>query len=214
MSWAAFQTLLTGAVTTAALSFAAIAMGLPLGLALALVRWARIPIANGAVAIYVSVIRATPIVTFALFIYFVLPQAGLQLQPVPAAVVTLTLNTAAFNCEVWRSALMSFPRDQMEAADAFGMTIMVRFRRIILPQLWRSSLGPLVNEMTILLKGTPAVAVIGVVEITRAASRIGSDTYEPLPPFIVATLIYTVLIATIVRAQRGLERFSSRYGYQ
>ncbi len=214
MTWPAFLTLVAGAITTASLSFTGIVMGLPLGLGLAMLRWSRVPVADQLVAVYVSVTRSTPIVTFALFIFFVLPSFGLELAPIPAAVLTLTLNTSAFNCEIWRAALMAFPRDQIEAGNAYGMTGPILFRRIVLPQLWRVSIGPLTNEMTILLKGTPAVAVIGVVEITRAASRIGADTYEPLPPFLVATLIYTLLIAVIVRGQRVAERLvARRYGY-
>jgi His/Glu/Gln/Arg/opine family amino acid ABC transporter permease subunit len=214
MSWPAYQTLLAGAVTTAALSFCGIALGLPLGLALALIRWGRVPVANMAVAIYVSIVRSTPLVTFTLFIFFVLPGVGLELEPIPAAILALTLNTAAFNCEIWRAGLISFPRDQMEAGKACGMTSPVLFRRIVLPQLWRSSLGPLANEMTAMLKGTPAVAVIGVVEITRAASRIGASTYEPLPPFLAATIMYTLLVAVIVYGQHVIERMiARRYGY-
>ncbi|BCP54026.1 amino acid ABC transporter permease [Kaistia sp. 32K] len=214
MTWAAFLTLISGALTTIALSASGIVMGLPLGLALALIRWGRVPVASGLVAFYVSIVRSTPIVTFALFVFFVLPSIGLELQPIPAAVLTLTLNTAAFNCEIWRSALGSFPRDQVEAAHAFGMTRQTLFRRIIMPQIWRTSIGPLTNEMTILLKGTPAVAVIGVVEITRAASRIGAETYRPLPPFLTATILYTLIIAVLVQGQRLVERrISQRYGY-
>lgn len=214
MTWPAILTLLSGAVTTAALSFASIALGLPLGLALALVRWGRAPVIGSLVALYVSLVRSSPIVTFALFVFFILPNVGLELAPIPAALLALTLNTAAFDCEIWRAALVSFPPDQLEAASAHGMLPAKRFRRIVLPQLWRASLGPLANEMTILLKGTPAVAAIGVVEITRAASRIGAATYQPLPPFLAATVIYTFLIALIVRGQRIAERFvARRYGY-
>ncbi|GLK67976.1 amino acid ABC transporter permease [Hansschlegelia plantiphila] len=214
MTWAAFETLLTGAGTTVALSLAGLAIGVPLGLALALIRWARIPVADQLVATYVSLVRATPLLTFVLFVFFVLPTMGLELDPVPAAIVTLALNTAPFNCEIWRAGLTNFPRDQLEAAEACGMTRTLAFRRIVAPQLWRVCLGPLVSEMTILLKATPAVAVIGVVEITRAASRIGAATYDPLPPFLAATVIYTLLIAVIVQAQRVIEALiARRYGY-
>lgn len=214
MSWAAFQTLLWGAATTAGLSLAGIAVGLPLGLGLALARWARIPVLDQLVAVYVSLVRAIPLLTFVLFVFFVLPTVGLELEPTTAAVVTLALNTAPFNCEIWRAGLMNFPREQLEAAASVGMSRTMTFRRIILPQLWRVCLGPLASEMTILLKVTPAVAVIGVVDITRAASRIGAATYEPLPPFLVATVIYTLLIAVIVRGQHVLEGvMARRYGY-
>lgn len=206
--------LLAGALTTVGLSLAGIGLGLPLGLGLALVRSVRPPVLDALIAVGVSLVRSAPIVTLALFVFFVLPGAGLELAPVPAAVLTLTLNTAAFNCEIFRAGLAAFPRDQLEAASAYGMRPATRFRRIVLPQLWRATLGPLVSEMTILLKGTPAVAVLGIVEITRAASRIGAQTYEPLPPFLAATLLYTALIAVLVRGQRLAERtMARRYGY-
>lgn len=214
MTWPAMLTLLDGAATTAALSAVSIVLSLPLGLLLALSRWRHVPVLDALLAAYVSLVRATPFVTLVLFIFFVLPGVGLELGPIPAAILALTLNTAAFSSEIWRAALDAFPRDQLEAAAAFGMSGPKTFGRIVFPQIWRASLGPLVSEVTILLKCTPAVAVIGVVEITRAASRIGAETYNPLPPFIVATLIYTVLIAALVRSQRVVERrISKRYGY-
>jgi len=64
--------------------------------------------------------------------------------------------------------------------------------------------------MTLLLKGSPAIAVIGIVDVTRAAVRIGANTYEPLPPFLVATAIYAGIVFVFVRMQRWLEAFSLR----
>jgi len=199
---------------TAWLSAIGIALSLPLGLLLAIIRWRRVAVLDGVLAGFVSLIRATPFVTLVLFIFFVLPSLGIELKPIPAAIVALTINTMAFSSEIWRSALDSFPRDQREAAEACGMSEFQALRRVIFPQIWRSSLGPLVSEATILLKCTPAIAVIGVVEITRAASRIGAETYEPLPPFLLATVLYTALIAVLVRGQRYVERrVANRYGY-
>jgi ABC-type amino acid transport system permease subunit len=121
----------------------------------------------------------------------------------------LTLSTAAFNCEIWRGALIAFPRQEYDAALAFGMRRALRLRLIVLPQVWRSSLPGLVNEMTMLLKSSPAVAVIGMVEITRAAQRVGGRTYDPLPPFIFALLLYSVIVYLLIRLQRRLEQRSS-----
>ncbi|MCJ2113501.1 amino acid ABC transporter permease [Methylobacterium sp. E-025] len=213
MTWPAIRTILDGAVVTAALAAVSILLSLPLGLLLALLRWRRVPVLARALAAFVSLVRATPFVTLVLFVFFILPSAGIQLGPVPAAILALTMNTAAFSSEIWRAALQTFPRDQREAATVFGLSERQIFTRIIFPQIWRTNLGPLVSEVTILLKCTPAVAVIGVVEITRAAGRVGAETYEPLPPFLVATLIYTALIATLVRGQRVVERrIARRYG--
>ena len=82
----------------------------------------------------------------------------------------------------------------------------VRFRRVVLPQVARAALPALVNEVTLLVKVSPAVAVLGVVDITRAAVRIGAQTYEPLPPFLAALLIYGFIVFLFVRLQRVVER--------
>ena len=81
-----------------------------------------------------------------------------------------------------------------------------RLWRIILPQVTRTALPALISEMTLLVKGSPAVAVLGVVDITRAAVRIGSNTYEPLPPFGAALLLYGLVVFAFVLAQRLAER--------
>ncbi len=177
---------------------------------LALIRWQSVPSLSHIVAVYVSLIRATPAITLALLIFFAIPSLGIALNPVTAAVLTLTLNTSAFNCEIWRAALIDFPHDQLEAARAYGMTPTLTFRKIIFPQIWRTSLPPLVNEMTLLIKASPALAVIGIVDLTRAASRIGAATYQPLPPFMAATFLYMLLVLMFVGAQRFVERHLRR----
>jgi His/Glu/Gln/Arg/opine family amino acid ABC transporter permease subunit len=198
--------LLQGAGVTVSLSLAGILLGLPLGLAMALTRWAQVPSLSPLLAAYVSVIRATPLVTLALLIFFALPNLGIEIDPIPAAVLTLMLNTAAFNCEIWRGGLIDFSKEQLEAARAFGMRPSLSFWRIVLPQVWRTCLPALVNEMTLLIKGSPAIAVIGVVDITRAAVRIGAETYEPLPPFLAATGLYFLVVVVFVSIQRIVER--------
>lgn len=210
MTLAGFFTLLEGAMVTMALSMMGILIGMPLGLGLALVRWARLPVLAPLAAIYVSLLRATPLVTLVLLVFFGAPTLGLPIDPIPAAILTLTLNTSAFNCEIWRAGLIDFPRAQSESAHAFGMSTPLAFRRIMLPQIWRTCLPALVNEMTLLINGSPAIAVIGVVDITRAAVRIGAQTYEPLPPFVAATLLYMLVVLVLVRVQRWIDASSGR----
>jgi His/Glu/Gln/Arg/opine family amino acid ABC transporter permease subunit len=195
-----------GAIVTVTLSFIGILIGLPIGLGLALIRWGNVPVAAGIVTLYVSMLRATPLVTLLLLLFFALPNIGIPMNPISAAILGLVMNTSAFNCEVWRSALMNFPRDQYEAAQSVGMRAGQRFRRIVLPQIVRVSLPGLVNEMSLLIKVTPVLAVVGVVDITRAAVRIGAQTYEPLPPFLVAITLYAPIVFALVSLQRWIER--------
>jgi His/Glu/Gln/Arg/opine family amino acid ABC transporter permease subunit len=206
MSGSDLLAILQGAVVTVTLSFAGILIGSPVGLALAIVRWADVPVAARVVAVYVSILRATPLVTLLLLLFFALPNIGIAIGPISAAILGLTMSTAAFNCEVWRASLMNFPKDQYEAAQSVGMNATLRFRRILLPQIARASLPGLVNEMSLLIKVTPVLAVVGVVDITRAAQRIGAETYDPLPPFLVAVALYAPIVFVLVSLQRWIER--------
>jgi His/Glu/Gln/Arg/opine family amino acid ABC transporter permease subunit len=198
--------ILQGAVVTVTLSLIGILIGLPIGLALAVLRWADAPVIARVVKVYVSILRATPLVTLLLLLFFALPNIGIAIGPVSAAILALVMNTAAFNCEVWRAALMNFPKDQYEAAQSVGMNASLRFRRIVLPQIVRVSLPGLVNEMSLLIKVTPVLAVVGVVDITRAAVRIGAETYDPLPPFLIAVALYAPIVFVLVSLQRWIER--------
>jgi His/Glu/Gln/Arg/opine family amino acid ABC transporter permease subunit len=205
--------LLNGAGVSVGVSSLAILAGVPLGLLLALGRTGEVAILRWFCAMYSSFVRAAPVVTFTMLIFFGLPAVGLSLDPLPAAVIALALNTAAFNAEVWRAAIVDFPRSQLEAAQAVGMTGRVAFRRIVFPQIWRASLPALVNEMTLLIKASPAIAIIGVVDLTRKARQIAATTYEPLPPFVAAAVVYGLVLALLVAGARRLERtLRRRYG--
>jgi len=201
-----YLALAVGAVNTVAVSLLAIAIGTPLGLGLALIRWGRVRGLDNIVAALVSLLRATPSVTLVLLVYFALPTVDLEVPRFAAAVATLALGTMAYNCEIWRATLLAFPSDQLDAARAFGMPRGLRFYLVVLPQIARAALPALVNEMTLLIKVSPAVAVIGVTETTRAAVRIGAATYNPIPPFLVALAIYVAVIGALVASQRMLEQ--------
>jgi His/Glu/Gln/Arg/opine family amino acid ABC transporter permease subunit len=206
LSPAALLDLLTGVGTTVAICSIAIAFGMPLGLLIAAGRTGKNPVLRLLCGLYASFVRAVPLVTFVMLIYFGLPALGLAFDPLPASVFALSLNTAAFNSEIWRAGIADFSRGQIEAARAFGMTPRLAFWRIMFPQIWRKSLPLLVNEMTLLIKASPAIAVIGVVDLTRKARQIAESTYEPLPAFFAAVLIYGVLLMALVAAARLLER--------
>jgi His/Glu/Gln/Arg/opine family amino acid ABC transporter permease subunit len=209
-----YLSIIHGALATVSMSLVSIVFGVPIGLGLALIRWSRLPVLDQTAAVYVSILRTCPSVTLALLIYFALPVVGISMDPVPAGVLTLTLSTSAFDTEIWRTALNNFPRDQYDAAMAFGMRRSTRFRRVVLPQIIHSSLPALVNEMTLLVKASPAVAVLGIVEITRAAIRVGARTYEPLPPFIFALVLYSLIVFIFVKTQRVIERRAALAGAQ
>src|SRR6202022_2966876 len=101
MSGGDIAAILQGAVVTVTLSLIGILIGLPIGLGLALLRWANVPFIARAGALYVSISRATPLVTL-LLLFFALPNIGVPIDPISAAILALVMNTSAFNCEGWR----------------------------------------------------------------------------------------------------------------
>ena len=205
-----FKALVSGAAVTLGLAVLAIIAGFLLGVALGILRWLRLPGLDRVLATYISLVRATPLLTLALIVFFLVPAAtGYDMPAALAAVLSMSINTSAFNCEIWRAGLDDFPREQIEAARSAGMGRGLLLRRIMLPQIVRSHLAPLVNEMTVLIKNSPAVSVIGIVDLTRAAVRVGADTYRPLPPLMGALLIYVVIVFALVRLQRHLDRQSA-----
>jgi His/Glu/Gln/Arg/opine family amino acid ABC transporter permease subunit len=143
-----YLSIIQAAFATVSMSLGSIVLGVPLGLGLGLIRWSRLPLLNPLTIAYVSIVRTCPSVTFALLIFFALPEIGLSLNPLPAGILTLTLSTAAFNTEIWRSALIDFPRDQYDAALSLGMRRGLRFRRVVLPQIIRTSLPALVTHLS------------------------------------------------------------------
>src|SRR3546814_15596645 len=112
-----------------------------------------------------------------LFLFVALPELGINIDRYTAGVLTLMLNTASFNTEIWRSAYQSFPQSQIEAARAMGMTRGLYFRRIMLPQMWYTALPPLVNAMTFPIKASPALPVTGTDDLTRVRNRLCPHTH-------------------------------------
>ncbi|CAI8906929.1 MULTISPECIES: amino acid ABC transporter permease [Kosakonia] len=207
ISW---QLLIEGAWTTLWISGVAIAFGVVIGLVIAFIRMMKIPFIDQFLVVYISLARATPLVTLVLFLFLSLPTLGINLDKTLAAIVALTLNTSAFNAEIWRNAFRNFPREQREAAESVGMRRWTYFRHIMLPQMWIESLPALVNEMSFLIKGSPAIAVIGVVDLTRVTNRISSVTYEPLSPILAAALLYVMIIGLLLKLQGVAERKAKR----
>lgn len=210
MDGSAWWALAQGAWTTLWISGVAILLGVALGLGVALLRSAKIPVIGQVLTLYISIVRATPMVTLILFLFVAAPSLGFDLDRRVIAIAALTINTTAFNAEIWRAAFETFSREQIEAAKAAGMTKVVMMRRIMLPQMLVTALPGLVNEMSLLVKSSPAIAMVGLVDLTRVTNRIAAVTYEPVPPILAAGLLYLVIIGLLVRVQRLADKHAQR----
>lgn len=138
--------LLKGAVFTLQLSIGGMFFGLVLGFILALMRLSPLLPVRWLARVYISIFRGTPLIAQLFMIYYGLPQFGIELDPIPAAMIGLSLNTAAYAAETLRAAISSIDKGQWEAGASIGMTRWQTMRRAILPQAARVALPPLSNS--------------------------------------------------------------------
>ena len=129
-----------------------------------------------------------------------------------AAVIGMSLCTSAYQAEILRGGLQSVPRGQIEAADMCGLSAFDTFRRVRLPVAVRLTLPALTSEAIMILKSSSLISVVGVVELTTMAKDLASSTYQPLPIFAAAGLIY-LIINLVVAAFGQLAERAARRGH-
>ncbi len=198
--------LLLGAVTTVWITLASLVVAMVLGLGLALIRLLGFRAVNALIATYVEIFRNTPVLAQLFIIYFSLPSFGVNINPIPAAIIGLGLNGGAVLSEVFRSGLNAIHHGQREAALAVGMTPWMGLRDIILPQTWRITLPPLGNYAIALLKDTAVVSAIAAPEIMFWARNLVTSTFQTTFVYILAALLYFCLSFPLARLVERFER--------
>ncbi|NMB13530.1 MAG: amino acid ABC transporter permease, partial [Firmicutes bacterium] len=175
-----FPVLLKGAVMTMELTCLSMLLGTTIGLGLALARISRSPLLNTSASLYIWWMRGTPLLMQLFLIYYGLPQAGITLDPFPAAVIGMTLNASAYIAEILRGGILSIDKGQMEAARSLGMTYMQSMRWVIFPQTLPRIMPPLGNEAVARLKDSSLVSTIAMVDLMRSAQQMIATTFRPL----------------------------------
>jgi cystine transport system permease protein len=197
---------------TVFLGLSSFVLGSTLGLLVALARLSSIGLLRGLAFAYVSIFRGTPLLVQILLIYFGLPRYGITLDPVPAALMALTLFSAAYLSENFRSGINAVDRGQWEAAMSMGMGYWKAMTRVILPQGLRIAIPPVGSRMIALIKDTSLASTITVVELTRVADQVGASTFRYMEMFLMVGLIYWVINQILTIVQTLLEnRISRRY---
>ncbi|UEG63277.1 cystine ABC transporter permease [Stutzerimonas chloritidismutans] len=203
--------LLKGAWWTVVLSLGGMFFGLLLGFGLALLRLYAFWPLQWLARVYVSFFRGTPLLVQLFMIYYGLPQLGIQLDPLPAALIGFSLNMAAYTAEILRAAIASIDRGQWEAAASIGMGRAQTLYRAILPQAARTALPPLGNSFISLVKDTALAATIQVPELFRQAQLITARTFEIFTMYLAAALIYWLLASVLAYFQGRLEHRVNRH---
>jgi len=176
------------------------------GLILSYIRSFNIRTVNIIINAYVTYIRGTPLLVQLYLVYYLLPEIGFELPAFVAGLTAFVLNSAAIMHEVIRGGLSSIPPGQQEAAIAAGMTNRAIWRYITFPQALIKVLPQIISEFTILLKATPLLAFISIVETFRIAQLIYSNNYRPIEVLIGAAIIFFCVNFSVSRLGIFMEK--------
>ncbi len=161
---------------------------------------------SAAGATVVNIIRGLPIIVQLFYIYFVLPDIGIQLTAFQAGVIGLGIAYSAYQAENFRAGIEAVDPGQREAAQAMGMRGALIMRRVILPQAFRIALPPYGNTLVMMLKDSSLVSTITVAEMTRAGQLIASSTFQNMTVYTLVALLYLLMSLPLVFGLRRLER--------
>ncbi|MBQ8945597.1 MAG: amino acid ABC transporter permease [Lachnospiraceae bacterium] len=198
--------LIPGIKVTIPLTIISFAVSLILGLILALVEIANIKVLKQIAFIYIWIFRGTPLLVQLFIIFFGLPGLGIMIDAFPAAVLAFGLNLAAYNAEVFRSAIEAIPKGQTEAAYMVGLSYSQTYRRVVLPQAFKIAFPSLFNNLISLLKDTSLASSITVIELFTVSQQIAARTYEPFALYCEAALIYLIFSTALTWLQTRLEK--------
>jgi polar amino acid transport system permease protein len=183
------------------------AIALVFGLVLALLRRSRIKAISWGVACFTEFVRDTPLLVQLFFLYYVLPDFGIILPAFMTGALALGLQYSAYTSEVYRGGINAIPRGQWEAATALNLTRLRTYRDIVIPQMIPRIVPALGNYLVSMLKETPVLSVVTVLDMLGLANMIGERTFDYLVPlsmvgliFLPMTLICSALIHLVERA--------------
>lgn len=210
-----WQQYMKGVGTTLLVTAMALALGIVLGILVAIVRTAHdqqrpgnknvlLGIADWVCRIYVTVIRGTPMMVQLLIMGMVIFSSSRNFTMIGA--LTLGINSGAYTAEIIRGGLMALDRGQMEAGRSLGLNYVDTMRFIIIPQAFKAVLPALGNEFIVLLKDTSLITVIGGKELVNAAQGIYSRTYEQMFPLVGVACIYLFVVMILSKLLELLER--------
>ena len=214
-----WQQFLLGTVTTLFVSLSGTIIGFFLGLGVSLIQYTKaddrssklfkvvISILKVLINIYITIFRGTPMIVQAMVIFYGLPVLiGLNLDPLPAALLIVSINTGAYMAEMIRGGVDSVDPGQLEGAQAIGMSHFQAMVNIIFPQAVRNVLPSIGNEFIINIKDTSVLNVIGVTELFFTSKSIAGSYAKYYEVFIITSAIYLFLTFTISLILNAIEK--------
>ncbi|MHC1679874.1 MAG: amino acid ABC transporter permease [Methanomassiliicoccales archaeon] len=202
-----FPIFMKGLQTTLLISVISIILGFVGGILIGMCRISRNRLVYGASTVYVEAFRGTPLLIQIFLIYLGLPQLGIYVDsPLVAGLIALSLNSAAYQSEIFRGGVQSISVGQIEAARSLGMTYNQALFNVVIPQALRNALPPYTNEFITMIKDSSLVMTIGVLELTLRGKLISATTGQSIPVLLFVALLYFVMTFSTSRILRYVER--------
>ncbi|MCZ0704418.1 cystine transport system permease protein [Natronobacillus azotifigens] len=212
LAWNSVPVLLEGLKITMIIAFFSMFFALILGILIGIMSMSKLLFLRMPAKIYISFMRGTPLLVFLFILYYGIPVLGVEFRsPIVAAIVGMSMNFAAYNAEVIRSAIMSVPRGQWEASASLQMGYIQTLRRIIIPQATRIALPPTFNIFMDIIKGTSLASIITVQELLYSSRLVAGRTFDSMTMYITAAIIYWIVCIILGYFQDRLEKRYNRY---
>ena len=201
-----YPQLLEGLWVTIQATLVSLAIAMVLGLLFGLMSVSHSKIVRGIARVYVDIIRGTPLIVQAFFIYFGVTAAlGIRMEPLTAGIITLTLNAGAYLAEIVRAGIQSVDKGQMEAARSLGLPHTMAMTKVILPQAVRTMIPAIVNQFIITLKDSSILSVIGMADLTQAGKLIIARNFESFNMWLIVGAMYFVIIMILSKISIYIE---------
>ncbi len=201
-----------GAWLSLQIAFLAFCGGMVIGTFGAMAKTFGGPVSRGITNSYIAFFMNTPQLVQIFFLYFALPDAGILLTSYEAVLIGMTLNAGAYLTEIQRAGFQSVHRNEMEAAETLGMSLMQRVRYVVVPHIAKVLFPPLSNQYILMTLGTSMAAIFGVEELTGRAFNINAETFRSIEVFSITAGFYIVLtlVATSVLGLAGRYLFRAK----
>ena len=202
--------LLQGVWLTIVVTIGSLLLSTVLGLVWALMRVSGVRILTGLSAALINVIRGIPIIVLLFYIYFVMPDFGIALSALQAAIIGLGIAYSAYQAENFRAGIEAIDKGQIEAAQTIGMGWWLTMRRVVPPQAVRIILPPYGNIMIMMLKDSSQASTITVAELALQGKLIASSTFKNTSVFTLVALMYLTMSIPLILLVRHFENKANR----
>jgi len=206
-----FGDLAAGARLTALACVLALSGGLALGVVAALMRTAASPAARRAADIYVDIFRNVPFIVQLFFLFYGLPEIGVELSAFSTGVLALSLAGGAFTSDVIRAGILAVEPGVLEAAQVSGLSRLAIYRRIVLPIALRNAVRPLGAVFVNLILTSSILSAITLNELTGSAKIVAADTFQPFEVYVLLLLLYAVMTWLVSLSAGALHRRLNRH---